>query len=68
MPNAQLYTGRRAAADTTAISHTTQPLVELVERSRVQIPELDSTSRTDTSSLSRVVRDGGDLCSVPLSG
>ena len=26
------------------------------------------TSRTETSSLSRVIRDGGDPCSVPLSG
>ena len=26
------------------------------------------TSRTETSSLSRVVRDSGDPCSVPLSG
>ena len=26
------------------------------------------TSRTETSSLSRVVRDGWDPCSVPLSG
>ena len=26
------------------------------------------TSRTEISSLSRVVRDGWDLCSVPLSG
>ena len=25
-------------------------------------------SRTETSSLSRVVRDGGDPCSVPLTG
>ena len=31
-------------------------------------PGLFLTSKTETSSLSRVVRDGGDPCSVPLSG
>ena len=53
---------------------TTQPVVELVEwpiaESEVSGSKPGSilTSRTETSSLSRVVRDDGDPCSVPLSG
>ena len=51
-----------------------QPVVELVEwqttesEVSVQIPGSILTSRTETSSLSRVERDGWDPSSAPVSG
>ena len=36
------------------------------QKSRVQIQGSILTSTTETCSLSRLVRDGGDLCYVPL--